>query len=304
MVAFQQYAMQIMFGIMMSLMLMIMIPRASASAARINEVLDMPLSIAPAKKPVMNTSKKGYLEFKDVTFTYSGAQEPVLSNISFVAKPGEVTAIIGGTGSGKSTVAKLIPRFYDVEAGSVLVDDVDVREYDFNSLRDKIGWVPQSINLFHGTIADNVRYGMENATDKEVLKAIETAQAKEFIDELDDGIESEVSQGGTNYSGGQKQRLSIARALIRHPEIYIFDDSFSALDFKTDAKLRKALAAETEKSTVLIVAQRVSTVMNADTIIVLDNGRMVGKGTHKELMKECEIYQEIVSSQLSEEELA
>jgi len=304
MMAFQQYAMQIMFGIIMSIMMMIMIPRASASATRINEVLDMPLSIVPAENPITEANLKGYVEFKDVTFAYHGAQEPVLCNISFEAKPGEITAIIGGTGSGKSTVAKLIPRFYDVQSGNVLVDGIDVREMNFEMLRDKIGWVPQNINLFQGTIADNVRFGKENATEEEVLRALETAQAKEFVDDIAEGIEAMVSQGGTNYSGGQKQRLSIARALIRHPEIYIFDDSFSALDFKTDARLRRALKEETGKSTVIIVAQRVSTVMNANTIIVLDEGKMVGKGTHKELLKSCDIYREIVASQLSEEELA
>ena len=304
MMAFQQYAMQIMFSLVMAIMMFVMLPRASASAVRINEILDMPLSIAPAKDPKDASGMKGHVEFKDVTFAYHGAQEPVLCNISFSAKPGEITAIIGGTGSGKSTVAKLIPRFYDVQSGAVLVDGVDVREMSFDSLREKIGWVPQSINLFHGTIADNVRFGKEDASDEEVLEAIETAQATEFVSTLEDGIESMVSQGGTNYSGGQKQRLSIARALIRHPEIYIFDDSFSALDFKTDARLRRALREETTESTVIIVAQRVSTVMNADTIIVLDNGNMVGKGTHKELIKSCDIYREIVSSQLTEEELA
>jgi ATP-binding cassette subfamily B protein len=304
MMAFQQYAMQIMFSLIMAIMMFVMLPRASASAVRINEVLDMPLSIKPAKDPKQASGMRGHVEFRDVTFAYHGAQEPVLCNISFAAKPGEITAIIGGTGSGKSTVAKLIPRFYDVKSGAVLVDGVDVRELSFETLREKIGWVPQNINLFHGTIADNVRFGKEGASDEEVLHAIETAQATEFVGALEDGIGSMVSQGGTNYSGGQKQRLSIARALIRHPEIYIFDDSFSALDFKTDARLRRALREETTDSTVIIVAQRVSTVMNADTIIVLDNGKMAGKGTHKELLKTCDIYREIVSSQLTEEELA
>ncbi len=302
--AFQQYAMQIMFSMFFAIMMFVMLPRASASAVRINEVIDMPLSIKPAQNPVTKTDKKGYVEFKEVSFSYHGAQEPVLCNISFEAKPGETTAIIGGTGSGKSTIAKLIPRFYDVQKGKVLVDGVDVAKIDFEILRKKIGWVPQSINLFHGTIADNIRFGKEDATEQEIQKALETSQAAEFVNSLENGIESEVSQGGTNYSGGQKQRLSIARAIIRRPEIYIFDDSFSALDFKTDAKLRHALKEETADATVIIVAQRVSTVMNADTIIVLDNGKMAGKGTHSELMKSCEVYREIVSSQLSEEELA
>ncbi len=302
--AFQQYAMQIMFSMFFAIMMFVMLPRASASAVRINEVIDMPLSIAPPKGAVTETSMKGYVEFKNVTFSYHGAQESVLQNISFKAKPGQTTAIIGGTGSGKSTVAKLIPRFYDVKEGAVLVDGVDVREMDFDTLRGKIGWVPQKINLFQGTIADNIRFGKKDATEEEILTALETAQASEFVSTLDTGIESEVSQGGSNYSGGQKQRLSIARAIIRHPEIYIFDDSFSALDFKTDARLRKALSKETKDATVVIVAQRVSTVMNADTIIVLDQGIMAGKGTHKELMQSCEVYREIVASQLSEEELA
>ena len=302
--AFQQYAMQIMFSMFFAIMMFVMLPRASASAVRINEVLEMPLSIIPAQHPVTDIKLKGHVEFDDVTFAYHGAQEPVLSNISFKACPGEVTAIIGGTGSGKSTIAKLIPRFYDVQEGKVLVDGVDVRELEFETLRGKIGWVPQNINLFHGTIADNLRFGKEDATEEEIQKALQTAQASEFVDGLENGIESEVAQGGTNYSGGQKQRLSIARAIIRHPEIYIFDDSFSALDFKTDARLRKALKEETSEATVIIVAQRVSTVMNADTIIVLDNGRMAGKGTHAQLMKSCDVYREIVSSQLSEEELA
>ena len=304
MMAFQQYAMQIMFSLVMAIMMFVMLPRASASAVRINEILDMPLSIKPAQNPKDTFGMKGCVEFKDVTFAYHGAQEPVLCDISFKAKPGEVTAIIGGTGSGKSTVAKLIPRFYDVQSGAVLVDGVDVREISFDTLRGKIGWVPQSINLFHGSISDNVKFGKEDASEEEVLKALETAQAAEFVSDLDDGINSMVAQGGTNYSGGQKQRLSIARALIRHPEIYIFDDSFSALDFKTDARLRRALKEETNDATVIIIAQRVSTVMNANTIIVLDNGKMVGKGTHKELINSCEIYREIVSSQLTEEELA
>ncbi len=302
--AFQQYAMQIMFSIIMATMMFIMLPRASASAVRINEILDMEISIKNPDKPPKASDLKGYVEFKDVTFFYHGAQEPVLCNISFNAKPGETTAIIGGTGSGKSTLINLIPRFYDVESGSVLIDGIDVREFDIEVLRNKIGLVPQKINLFQGTISDNVRFGRQNASQDEINIAVKTSQAKEFIDELENGTEAEVVQGGTNYSGGQKQRISIARALIRKPEIYIFDDSFSALDFKTDAKLRRDLKEETKESTVIIVAQRVSTVMNANNIIVLDNGKIIKQGTHKKLLKDCEIYREIVASQLSEEELA
>ena len=302
--AFQQYAMQIMFSLIIATMMFIMLPRAQASAVRINEILDMDLSVNNPEKPANVSSQKGYISFEDVTFKYHGAQEPVLCNISFSAKPGETTAIIGGTGSGKSTLINLIPRFYDVESGKVLVDGMDVRDMDIKVLRDKIGLVPQKINLFQGTIEDNVRFGKEDATNEEVTQALKTAQAKEFVDEIKEGLNAEVAQGGTNYSGGQKQRMSIARAIIRRPEIYIFDDSFSALDFKTDARLRAALKNETKKSTVLIVAQRVSTVMNANNIIVLDEGMIVGQGSHKVLLESCEIYREIVSSQLSEEELA
>ena len=250
------------------------------------------------------TLQKGLVEFKNVSFYYHGAQEAAIRNVSLTAKPGEITAIIGGTGSGKSTLVKLIPRFYDASEGQVLVDGIDVKDYPQAALREKIGFVPQNINLMSGTIADNIRYGKDDATEKEITDAIDTAQATEFVSTLPDGIESKVSQGGTNFSGGQKQRLSIARALIRNPEVYIFDDSFSALDFKTDAKLRMALSEKIENATVFIVAQRVSTVMNADTIIVLDDGNVVGQGKHKALMESCETYREIVSSQLSMEELA
>ncbi|MCK5129555.1 MAG: ABC transporter ATP-binding protein [Clostridiales bacterium] len=302
--AFQQYAMQIMFSLIMATMMFVMLPRAQASAVRVNEILDMELSVTNPKNPIDATDKKGYIDFQDVSFKYQGAQEPVLCNISFSAKPGETTAIIGGTGSGKSTLINLIPRFYDVASGKVLVDGVDVKDMDMKTLRDKIGLVPQKINLFQGTIEDNVRFGKEDANQEEINIALETAQAKEFVDDIDEGSNAEVSQGGTNFSGGQKQRLSIARAIIRRPEIYIFDDSFSALDFKTDARLRMALTNEIQDSTVLIVAQRVSTVMNANNIIVLDNGMIVGQGTHSKLLDSCEIYREIVSSQLSEEELA
>jgi ATP-binding cassette subfamily B protein len=244
------------------------------------------------------------VEFKDVTFSYHGAEEPALKNISFSAKPGEVTAIIGSTGSGKSTLVNLIPRFYDIQGGNILVDGIDVREMTQEELRNKIGFVPQKAILFSGTIAENIRFGSKNASDEEIKHAAEVAQAADFIETMDGGYDHEIAQGGTNVSGGQKQRLSIARALIRRPEIYVFDDSFSALDFKTDAKLRAALKQESQESTVIIVAQRVGTVMDADRIIVLDEGTVVGMGTHKELIDTCDVYREIVSSQLSEEEIA
>ncbi|MCX7883780.1 MAG: ABC transporter ATP-binding protein/permease [Caloramator sp.] len=302
--AFTQYAMQIMISMLMLSMMFIMVPRAQAAASRINEVLDTMPEIVDAEKTNNSFSGKGYVEFKDVTFSYHGAEEPALKNISFVAKPGEVTAIIGSTGSGKSTLINLIPRFYDVDSGSVLIDGVDVREIPQEVLRKKIGLVPQKSVLFSGTILENIRFGNEDASKEEIRHAAEVAQALEFIENMDGGFEHEISEGGTNVSGGQKQRLSIARAIVRKPEIYIFDESFSALDFKTDAKLRAALKKETADSTVIIVAQRVSTIMDADRIIVLDEGRIVGMGTHKELMKECDVYREIVFSQLSEEEIA
>jgi ATP-binding cassette subfamily B protein len=285
-------------------MMFIMLPRAAASAARINEVLAIVPEIQDAATVQRADAKRGYVDFQDVTFSYPGAEEPALSHISFSARPGEVTAIIGGTGSGKSTLISLIPRFYDVDSGHVLVDGVDVREMSQEHLRAKIGFVPQKAVLFSGTIAENIRYGKEDASDEEVRHAADVAQATEFISEMADGFDSEIAQGGTNVSGGQKQRLSIARALVRRPEIYVFDDSFSALDFKTDAKLRMALKKETLDATVFIVAQRVSTVMDADQIIVLDDGHIVGIGNHRELMQTSEVYREIVSSQLSLEEVA
>lgn len=303
MMAFQQYVMQIMFALIMATMMFVMLPRASASAKRINEVLDMEREIIESQNPISTEGKRGYVEFRDVCFRFHGASECAVSNISFSAKPGETTAIIGGTGSGKSTLINLIPRFYDSQEGEILIDGVNIRDIAQSELRQKIGFVPQKINLFHGTIADNILYGKEDATEDEILAALTTAQAIDFVSEMDEGINARVAQGGTNYSGGQKQRLSIARALIRKPEIYIFDDSFSALDFKTDARLRKALEADTKDATVFIIAQRVSTVMNADRIIVLDNGKIVGQGTHKQLLDTCEIYKEIVASQLSVEEL-
>jgi ATP-binding cassette, subfamily B, multidrug efflux pump len=304
MMAFLQYAMQIMFAIMMATMMFIMIPRAQAAAVRVNEVLDTIPEIKDPEyvKPLGN--KKGYLQFKNVTFHYHGAEAPAIDNISFEACPGEVTAIIGSTGSGKSTLINLVPRFYDVSSGSVEIDGVDVRELAQETLRSKIGLVPQKAILFSGTITDNIRYGKEDATDAEIQHAAEIAQALEFISEMKDGFDSIISEGGTNVSGGQKQRLSIARALVGKPEIFVFDDSFSALDFKTDARLRAALKKETANSTVIIVGQRVATVMDADRIIVLDEGKIAGIGTHKALYQTCEVYREIVASQLSEEEIA
>src|SRR5581483_6531230 len=292
------------FAMLMVSMMFIMLPRAAASADRINQVLAMVPEINDAEQVKRADASRGYVEFQDVTFSYPGAEEPALSNISFRARPGEITAMIAGTGAGKSTMVNLIPRFYDIESGHILVDGVDVREMAQEHLREKIGLVPQKAVLFSGTISGNIRYGKEDATDKEVRHAAEIAQATEFITTMKDGFDSIIAQGGTNVSGGQKQRLSIARALVRRPEIYIFDDSFSALDFKTDARLRAALKREIQDSTVLIVAQRVSTVMDADQIIVLDDGRVAGIGTHRELMRTCEVYREIVTSQLSMEEIA
>ncbi|WML39863.1 ABC transporter ATP-binding protein [Neobacillus sp. OS1-2] len=304
MMAFIQYAMQIMFSFVMLSMMFVMIPRASVSAVRINEVFETNADIQDPALPAPVKVQKGQVEFRNVTFSYPGAEMPAISDISFKMNPGEVTAIIGGTGSGKSTLINLIPRFYDVDSGEVLVDGIDVREITQESLREKVGFVPQQAVLFTGTISENIRYGKEAATDEEVQQAAETAQATEFISEMPDGFQSVIAQGGTNVSGGQKQRLSIARALVRKPEIYIFDDSFSALDFKTDAKLRAALKAETASSTMLIVAQRVSTIMDADQIIVLENGEIAGIGNHQELMETSKVYREIVMSQLSEEEIA
>ena len=303
-IAFLQYAMLILFALLMISMMFIMLPRAAASADRINEVLAIEPEIKDPDHVKRADKQKGYVEFQHVTFSYPGAEEPAISHISFSAAPGEVTAIIGGTGSGKSTLVSLIPRFYDIDSGHLLVDGVDVREISQEHLRSKIGFVPQKAILFSGTVAENIRYGKEDATDEEVRHAADVAQATEFISEMQDGFNSVIAQGGTNVSGGQKQRLSIARALVRKPEIYVFDDSFSALDFKTDAKLRAALKQETRESTVLIVSQRVSTIMDADQIIVLDEGRIAGIGTHRDLMRSSEVYREIVSSQLSIEEIA
>jgi len=299
--AFIQYAVQILFALLMVSFMFVMLPRASASAGRIGEVLSIEPEIKDAPSVRTTDGQKGYLEFKGVTFSYPGAAEPAISDVSFRTKPGEVTAIIGGTGSGKSTLVNLIPRFYDPEGGSVLIDGVDIRELAQEELRSRIGFVPQTAVLFSGSVADNVRYGKETASDDEVAHAAETAQAAEFILAMKDGYLTSVAQGGTNLSGGQRQRLAIARALVRRPEIYVFDDTFSALDFKTDAALRAALRKETASATVIIVAQRVNTVMDADRIIVLEDGRLVGIGTHGELLSSCAVYREIVSSQLPEE---
>jgi ATP-binding cassette, subfamily B, multidrug efflux pump len=303
-IAFMQYAMQILFAMLMLSAMFIMLPRAAASATRINEVLEINPEITDAPETQNASQTSGYVEFDDVTFSYPGAEEPALSHISFRAQPGQVTAIIGGTGAGKSTLISLIPRFYDVDSGRVLVDDVDVRAVTQAELRAKMGLVPQTAVIFSGTVAENIRYGNEGASDEEVRHAADVAQATEFVSILSDGFDSQIAQGGTNLSGGQKQRLSIARALVREPEIYIFDDSFSALDYATDAKLRAALRHETTNATVLIVAQRVSTIMDADQILVLDEGRMVDIGTHRDLMERSEVYREIVLSQLSAEEVA
>ena len=302
--AFIQYAMQIMFSVIMVSIIFVMIPRASASAARINEVLSMEPEIHDPAEAKRAAGRRAHIQFDNVTFSYPGAEMPALSNISFETGPGELTAIIGGTGAGKSTLISLIPRFYDIESGSIRVNGVDFREWKQEELREKIGLLTQKAVLFTGTVTDNIRYGKEDATVEEVKHAADIAQATDFISHMPEGFDSPIAQGGSNVSGGQKQRLSIARALVRRPEVYIFDDSFSALDFKTDAKLRAALRPETRDAAVLLVAQRVSTVMDADRIIVLDEGRIAGIGTHHELMETCPVYREIVSSQLSEEEIA
>lgn len=301
--AFIQYVMMIMFALLMASFMFVMIPRAAVSAKRINEVLDMQPAFKDDGTAQANVDR-GTLEFDDVTFYYPGAEEPALSNISFQAKPGEITAIIGGTGSGKSTLVNLVPRFYEVTSGTVRVNGVDIRQASQQEIRSKIGFVPQKSVLFTGTIADNIRFGKQHASDQELTHAAHIAQATEFIDQIEGGYAAAIEQGGSNLSGGQKQRLSIARALIRQPDLYIFDDSFSALDFKTDAKLRNALKDETKNATVLLVAQRVSTVVDADRIIVLEKGKMVGMGTHADLVKHNNVYREIALSQLSEEEIA
>ena len=317
--AFIQYASQIMFSLIMVSMMFIMVPRASVSAIRINEVLDVEPKIKDPMIPkesksemengiksegiISEKDKRGYLEFDEVSFCYQGAEEPAIKKISFRSNPGELTAIIGSTGSGKSTLINLIPRFYDVTSGRILVDGVDIRELTQEKLRTKIGLVPQKAVLFTGTIAENISFGNNNLSRDEIIRAAEIAQASEFISTMEQVYDSQIAQGGTNISGGEKQRLAIARALAKHPEIYIFDDSFSALDFKTETKLRAAIKKETKNDTVLIIAQRVTTVMNADQIIVLDEGKIVGMGKNQGLIRTCKVYREIVASQLSEEEL-
>lgn len=303
--AFLQYALMILMSLMLLSMTLIMLPRAQASAKRINEVLTVQPNISdPAAEAVKQTGLTGRITFQDVTFRYTGAEKPALERVSFQAKPGETTAIIGSTGAGKTTLVQLIPRFYDVDSGAILIDGVDIRRLKQRDLRDKIGYVPQKASLFSGSIAENVRFGNEYATEEEIMAALETAQAINFVNDKEDGIHSHIEQAGANLSGGQKQRLSIARALVRKPDIYIFDDSFSALDYQTDAKLRHALKQVTKHATVIIVAQRVSTVVDADQIIVLDEGRVAGIGSHDQLLAENTIYQEIVASQKAGEESA
>ena len=315
-----QYAMQILFSVFMVTAMFVMLPRASASAARISEVLDLDPEIAdpapPTRRPadaaagveanlqVRPPGGRGHIEFRNVSFQYPGAEEPALTGVSFTAHPGELTAIVGGTGSGKSTLAGLIPRFYDTNDGQVLLDGVDVRALPQADLRSRIGFVPQTAMLFTGTVAANIRYGREDASDAEVRHAAAVAQAIDFIDALPEQFASPVSQGGTNLSGGQKQRLAIARAIVRRPDVYVFDDSFSALDFTTDARLRAALRTETAHATVFVVAQRISTVISADRIVVLDEGRVVGIGAHADLLESNEVYREIVASQVSLDEVA
>ncbi len=300
--AFIQYIMRIMFSLVMMTMMLIMIPRASVSATRINEVLELEPSIKDSDTLIsVDKDSRGKIEFDNVSFLYHGAAEPAISNISFVAEPGTVTAIIGGTGSGKSTVINLIPRFYDVQSGSIKLGGVDIRSLSQKDLRSRIGYVSQKSILFSGTVSENIRFAAPDANEEEVVHAAQTAQAAAFIEKMEDGYNTEIAQGGTNVSGGQKQRLAIARALAAKRDIYLFDDSFSALDFKTDAALRKALREHTKNSAMIFVSQRVSTVMKADQILVMDEGKIVGKGTHEELMQECPIYREIADSQFSGE---
>lgn len=296
-----QYIMQIMMSVIMLTLVFVQMPRASTAASRAQEVIETESSIKNKAETKDNTEKKGYLTFKNVSFTYPGADVPAIKNLSFEAKPGETTAIIGGTGMGKSTIVNLIPRLYDVTEGQVLVDDVDVRDYDTEVLRKKIGFVPQKAVLFSGTIDSNIAFGDDNADEDRIEEAVKIAQSYDFVMKKDEGFDSPISQGGTNVSGGQRQRLAIARAIVRKPEIYVFDDSFSALDFKTDKALRQALSKETTDATVVIVAQRISTIIDADRIIVVEKGEVVGMGTHDELVKTCDVYKEIVDSQMSKE---
>lgn len=305
MMAFMQYSMQVIFSFLMISMMFIMVPRAAVSIDRINEVLDTDLTIKDPKSPKkIKGDPKGKVEFKNVSFAYENAEEPVIRDISFVADPGKTTAIIGSTGSGKSTIINLIPRFFDVTKGKILIDGIDIRDLDQKYLHDLIGYTPQKPILFSGSIASNIKYGDPNGDDKRMEQIAEIAQAEEFITDLPEKYDTNMAQGGLNFSGGQKQRVSIARALYEDPKIFIFDDTFSSLDFKTDAMLRKALKEKTKEKTVLVVSQRIGTILDADKIIVLsDNGTIAGIGTHQELMKGCEVYQEIAQSQLSEDEL-
>ena len=302
--AFLTYAVQILFSVMMATIMFVMVPRAAVSADRIQQVLETEPSVNDPAIPISSGAKKGFLEFRGVEFRYPNAQDAVLKDISFEARPGEITAVIGSTGSGKSTLINLIPRLYDVTGGSVLMDGVDIRDLDRDDLWHRIGFIPQKAFLFSGTVATNLRYGAADATDEELWHALDVAQAKKFVSEMPEGLDAPIAQGGTNVSGGQRQRLAIARALVKMPEVYVFDDSFSALDFKTDSMLRAALRKEITHATTIIVAQRVSTIMHADRIIVLDSGRVVGIGTHEELMQTCPTYGEIVYSQLTQEEIA
>ena len=301
MMAFLQYTMQILWSLMMLSMLFVMLPRASASADRIMEVLETVPSIKDPEQPQTVSNGPGVVEFENVTFSYPGADAPVLSDLSFTARPGEMTAIIGGTGSGKTTVLDLVPRFYDPQSGRITLDGVDIRNLTQADLRSRLGYVPQQAVLFSGTIGSNIRGGKQDATDEEVAEAARVAQATEFIEERAEAYDSYIAQGGTNVSGGQKQRLSIARAVVRRPQVYLLDDTFSALDYKTDARLRTELAKISKDATVIVVAQRVSTILHADQIIVLENGKVVGRGTHDELVASCKVYQEIVASQYGEE---
>jgi ATP-binding cassette subfamily B protein len=302
--AFLSYLMQILMSVMMATFMFVMLPRAEVSAERVTEVLDTVPSVRAPEKSQSRSRHTGVVELRDASFSYPGAQDPVLHGANLIARPGETTAIVGSTGSGKSTLLNLIPRLVDVTGGAVLVDDLDVRFVDPEDLRSSIGLVPQRAFLFGGTVASNLRYGKADATDAELWAALEIAQAREFVEAMPEGLESVIAQGGTNVSGGQRQRLAIARAVVKAPDIYLFDDSFSALDYDTDARLRAALAAITAHSAVIIVAQRISTIRNADRIVVLDQGSVVGTGTHTDLMASCETYREIVLSQLSEEEAA
>jgi ATP-binding cassette, subfamily B, multidrug efflux pump len=301
--AFLQYIMQILFAIMTAVIMFVMVPRAAVSAGRIREVLDTEPTIADPPTPIAPV-RRGEVEFADVTFGYPGAEQPVLRHVSFHARPGETTAIVGSTGSGKSTLINLLPRFYDVTGGTVRIDGVDVRELDRQELWRRVGMIPQKAFLFSGSIASNLRYGDESATDEELWHALDIAQGRQFVADMPEQLESEITQGGTNVSGGQRQRLAIARALVKRPDVYVFDDSFSALDFRTDARLRAALGRELGDATVIIVAQRVGTILHADRIVVLDEGEVAGIGTHDELMRTCETYREIVLSQVTEEEVA